>query len=308
MHKGRLVRNFMGFRQDEHEVIIKCRCTRWERRPLHRKFSIFFKMSRSLLLLTILCSSVSAEFNLAGQLFQLSGGSSVNNAKLAWDAGSGASTYRVEQNVDGGAYQTIATTTGNTHDAYDLRVGSQYQYRVTALNGASEVDTSSITTLSPFAPQGSYETYDNTQVSELRLLTELEANGVYYRYNYERYDNGSFNRYVEQTSPDGLQWSGDRTVLTSQVLCAPANYSCKLERENWKKHPQTGEFVLWAHYEKSQDYALGWVATAHAKPGEELTFGGAFRPLGSDSRDMTFFADGSDAWYVMITRARPSLV
>lgn len=225
----------------------------------------------------------------------------MNNAKFAWDVGSGANTYRVEQSAGGGTYQNIATVSGNTHDIYDLPVGSQHQFKITALNGSSEIDVSTIATLSPFAPQGSYDTYDNTEESQL-LLTNLEDNGTYYRYLYERAENGSFARYVEQTSPNGISdWTGDKTVLTGDVLCAPANYSCKLERENWKKHPDTGEFVLWAHYERSGDYGLGWVATAHGKPGENLTFGGAYRPLGRDSRDMTFFADGSDAWYVELS-------
>lgn len=57
-----------------------------------------------------------------------------------------------------------------------------------------------------------------------------------------------------------------------------------------------------AHYERSQDYGLGWVAVAHIKPGaSSMTFAGAFAPNGDDSRDMAFFADGTDAYLVTST-------
>lgn len=175
--------------------------------------------------LPALANLVAAEFGLAGQLFSLQGGSAVNNAKLAWAGVSGASTYRVEQSTGNGGYQSAATVSGTTHDVYDLASGSTANFRITALNGNSQVDQSSVVSLVPFSPQGTYNTYDNTQVSETKLKSNLEANGVFYRYNYEAYSNGSFNRFVEQTSTNGYDFTGEKTVLTSITLCAPANYS-----------------------------------------------------------------------------------
>ncbi|KAI5359079.1 Putative coagulation factor 5/8 domain, Galactose-binding-like domain superfamily [Septoria linicola] len=243
-----------------------------------------------------------AEFGLAGQLFQLKGSSSVNNAKLAWASVAGASSYRIEQSSGSSGYQATDTVSGNTFDSYGLTVGSVYSFRVTALNGGNTVDTSAVISLATYASQGSYNTYDNTQVSSLRLKSNLEANGVYYRYNYETANNGSFSRFVEQTSTNGYDFSGDKTVLTGVTLCAPANYSCKLERISFQKNAGTGQFVMWAHYERSQDYNLGWVAVAHTEPGAEtLTFDGAYRPNDQDSRDMAFFVDGNDAYLVTST-------
>ncbi|CAK4034212.1 hypothetical protein 50 [Lecanosticta acicola] len=254
-----------------------------------------------LAILPALLQLATADFGLAGQLFQLSGAASVNNAKLSWALVSGASSYRVEQSIGTGAYTTLATVPGDNYDSYGLTVGSKYNFRVTALNGNSQVDQSSIASLTPFAPQGTYHTYDNTQASNRTIKSNLEANGVYYRYNYEKATNGSFGRLQEQTSSDGYTFSGDKTVLTGQVLCASANYSCKLERTEFLKNPTTGDFVLWAHFERSADYGLGEVAVAHATPGQSFTFDGAFRPLGDDSRDMAFFADGKDAYLVTAT-------
>ena len=186
-----------------------------------------------------------AEFGLAGQLFQLQGAASVNNAKLSWATVSGATSYRVESASSGGSWQALGTVSGNTFDSYGLTVGSTYSFRVTALTGNSVADTSSVVPLTTYNPQGSYNTYDNTQVSPLRLKSDLVAASVYYQYNYETHSNGSFSRFVEQTSTNGYDFSGDKTVLTGEVLCAPANYSCKLERIQFRPNPSTGQFVMW---------------------------------------------------------------
>ncbi|KAF2210626.1 carbohydrate-binding module family 32 protein [Cercospora zeae-maydis SCOH1-5] len=253
-------------------------------------------------LLSALVRLTAAEFGVAGQLFALQGSSDVNNAKLAWAAVNSASTYRVEQKTGTGEYSTAATVSGTAHDIYNLNAGSTYSFRITALNGNNQVDQSSIATLVPYTAQGTYSTHDNTQPSSTRLKSKLEANGVYYQYNYEAYSNGSFNRFVEQTSSNGYDFTGDKTVLTGATLCAPANYSCKLEAVTFLKNPSTNQFVMYAHYEKSQDYSLGWIAVAHKDPtADTLTFDGAYQPLGHDSRDLGFFNDGDAAWIVTST-------
>ena len=254
--------------------------------------------------LAALAPFASAEFGLAGQLFQLADSSSVNSVKLGWAPVSGASSYRVEQSTGSGSFQSVATVSGDTHDIYDLSVGQQYSFRITALAGVkSQVDQSSVTTLSPFEPDGTYNTYDNTEPSDFLIKPELEADGVYYRYNYETADDGSFARFVEQTSTDGYTFSGDRTVLTSETVCASVDDGCKLERVQAHKNPTNGWFVLWAHFERASDYGLGQVAVAHVEtPGEgDMVFDGTFQPKGNDSRDFAFFADGEDAYIVSAT-------
>lgn len=196
--------------------------------------------------LTGLARLVQAEFGIAGDLFQLQNTTSVNNAKLSWAIVNGANAYRVESTVgEGGSWQTLGTVPGNTFDSYNLAAGSAYTFRVTALNGETEVDKSTAVPLTPYTPLNSYLDYDNTSPSTLRRKSELLVNGVYYQYTYETQTNGSFSRFVEQTSSDGLDFSGDKTVLTSEILCAPANYSCKLERVQFRQHPSSGEFVMW---------------------------------------------------------------
>ncbi|KAK4503659.1 hypothetical protein PRZ48_004574 [Zasmidium cellare] len=256
---------------------------------------------RSLLILPAFHNLINAEFGLVSQLFQLSGAASVNNAKLSWAFVDGATQYVVQQSIGYGAFQTIATVTGDTYDSYGLTVGSTYNWRVTASNGNAQVDQSSTTSLTPFAPQNQYNTYDNTVPTSLRIKSSLLSNGVYYRYNYETFSNGSFSRFVEQTSSDGYTFSGDKTVLTGDVLCRPSNYDCKLESVSFQPHPSLDQFVMWAHYERSGDYGLGYVAAAHGTPGQNLQFDGAYRPLGDDSRDMTFFVDGENAYLVTST-------
>ncbi|THY31056.1 hypothetical protein D6D00_02438 [Aureobasidium pullulans] len=247
-----------------------------------------------------------ADFPSAGQLFQLSGQDTVNNAKLSWQAVAGASIYEVEQRSGDGDFSTVGTTAGNKHDVYDLPFNQPLDWRVTARSNQTTIDQSALVSLTPFSPSADYNIYDNTVASDPLLKSELVFNKTYYKYDYEAYSNGSFSRFVEKTSSDGYTYTGNRTVLTSTILCASANYSCKLERQQFLKHPD-GHFIMWAHFERSQDYALGQVAVAHASPGGELIFDGAFQPLGHDSRDMTFFADGEDAWLISSTNTNTDM-
>ena len=92
------------------------------------------------------------------------------------------------------------------------------------------------------------------------IKSRLRANGICYLYNYESASDRSFERFVEQTSRDGYKFSGNRTVLTREVLCASVDNKCKLERIQFLPNPSTGDFVMWAHFERSADYGLGQVA------------------------------------------------
>ena len=155
-----------------------------------------------------LCRLVGAEFGLAGQLFQLSGSSSVSNAKLNWATVAGAASYQVQRSTNGGSFTTVATLPGNTYDSYDLTVGTSYQFRVNALSGTTTVDQSSITTLVPYTPQGSYNTFDNAPEDGVSARSEEHSikrgkRATLYRYNYNTFSNGSFSHFSEQTSTDG---------------------------------------------------------------------------------------------------------
>lgn len=97
-------------------------------------------------------------------------------------------------------------------------------------------------------------------------------------------------------------WGNPRVVMTNVEMCAGASYRCKLERIQWKQHPTTKQWILWAHLERYGDYSLAQVVNLHSDPGaEKMTFGGAFRPLGHDSRDVTFYNDGNSAYLISST-------
>ncbi|KAI9362565.1 glycosyl hydrolase [Zopfochytrium polystomum] len=279
-----------------------------------------FLLSVLLLALAPATPPVAAEFALVAQLFQLQDAASaatgaaptapsstipVNNAKLAWPTLQNATAYRVLLNTTTVVADNV---TGNTVDVYDLPVGRLCNLTVLALNTTAPhlviVDMSVTVQVTPFVPPAGvkYMVYDNSKPSTATLRSDVysKTTGLYYSYLYETAANGSVSRLVEQTSPDGYTFTGNKTVLTGSVLCAPANYSCKLERIRFRVNPTTGNIVMWAHFERAQDYALGWVAAAHKAPGDaQLTFDGAYAPLGHDSRDLDFFADDDGAAYVL---------
>ncbi|EEU34436.1 uncharacterized protein NECHADRAFT_87046 [Fusarium vanettenii 77-13-4] len=257
-----------------------------------------------------------AKLGFAAQLFQLQGDSAVTNAKLEWATVAKASSYRVERSSNGGSFSVIATVPGNTHDDYDLKVGQSYRYRVVAIDGSSTVDQSSLATLSPFTPSGTYSSFDNVPDENTASVAEtssdastVKGNVKEYRYQYQTFSNRSFSHFTEQVSENGGPWTGNRTVLTNIEMCASANYSCKLERIQWTQHPSTGQYVMWGHFERAKDYGLGYVCNLYTDPGApSLTFNGAYRPLGHDSRDMTLFSDGDAAYLISATNVNADMV
>lgn len=230
-----------------------------------------------------------AQIGLSAQLFQINEGFGVNNAKLAWDiTGLDVGTSQsVQRATSGGPFVTIATVTGNTYDDYNLRISQAYSYRITSSSGMT--DSVSVT---PFAAPSDYSTYDNTVPSSLAIKSQIQLDGVYYQYNYVSGSDESW--YIQQqTSSDGYDFSGDVSVLNSSVVCAPINTTCHLERTTFLQHPITNDVVMWAHLENTANYDLAQVACAYGLPGADLTFCGTYRPLGHDSRDLTFWADDS---------------
>ncbi|KAL0264592.1 hypothetical protein SLS55_000542 [Diplodia seriata] len=247
--------------------------------------------------LALLPLCVVAEFSATSQLFQLAGGDAANNVKFSWNTTDGADSYNIMLRSSSGAYETVATAPGNTYDVYDLNATSTF--RIQAMSGTSTLDTSADIAVTPATTTSGLNTYDNTAASTLKIKSDLVSGDTYYRYNYVTDDNG-FSHFSQQTSTDGYTFTGDTTVLTRADVCASvADGFCKLESIKWAQHPTTNQVVMWGHFENNADYTLGQVAVAHGTPGENLTFGGAFRPGGDDSRDLTFFADDDGAGYIV---------
>lgn len=258
-------------------------------------------------LLALTPSAIAAEFGLTGQLFQLSSGSSVNNIKLRWASVSGATTYSVARSTGSGSYSTISSAGGDSYDDYGLTVGSTYSYQISALQGATVMQMSNVVSMAPYTPSGTYSTYDNTKASTASIKSNLYADGVYYQYNYQSFSNGSMEALVQQTSTDGYTFTGSTTVLTGQTVCASVGYSCHLERITYSLHPSTQQIIMWAHLEDTANYDLAQVAVAYAIPGQAFAFGGTYRPLGHDSRDLTFYVDGSAGYLISATNTNTDM-
>lgn len=238
-----------------------------------------------------------AEFALIPQLFQVQGGTAVNNAKLTWSAVSGSTNYIVTRK-NSSASSTIANVTGDSYDDYDLAVGSAVSYQIIAYKQGTQIDSSNIVEVTPYTPSGTYNTYENTEVSSLNLRSGIKVNGTYYLFQ-QGTDARGYPSIVAQTSTDGYNFGAETTVLGSETICASTNETCKLERTVFFYNPSTDLFVMWAHYENAEDYSLGEVACAHGAAGKNWTFDGAYKPLGHDSRDMTVFTDDDGSAYLV---------
>lgn len=239
-----------------------------------------------------------ARINVTSQLFQLAGESTVSNVKLTWALVDDAASYEVLLRSDSGSYDVLATAPGDSWDVYGLTANQTYQIR--GVNGSTTVDTSDDVTVAPVSSlPANLNTYDNTVASSLSIKSNLVSGSTYYQYNYVTDSNG-FSHFQMQTSTDGYNFTGNTTVITRETVCASVdNGFCKLESIAINQHPTTNQVVIWAHFENAADYTLGEVAVLYGDPGENLTFGGAFRPAGDDSRDLGFFADDDGSGYLV---------
>lgn len=257
----------------------------------------------SLLAYAALPLSARCALSVTSQLFQLAGSTDgANNVKLSWDLVDGAAAYNIQQKAGSGSgsYITVATAPGNGYDIYSLQGSSSFQ--IEAVDASNKtIDTSAELEVTPTTDSGSnLAVYNNTVASSLKVKSKLKgSDGTYYTYRYVT-DADGFSHISQQTSKDGYTFEGDTQVLTKAEVCASIeDGNCKLESISWAQNPKDGRVFMWAHFEKAGDYTLGQVAVAYGTPGGNLTFGGAFRPGGDDSRDMTFFADDDGAAYIV---------
>ncbi|MBW0472602.1 hypothetical protein O181_012317 [Austropuccinia psidii MF-1] len=243
--------------------------------------------------LAILSSAIflHAKIGLTVQPFLLSTGSS-HNVKLSWNASPKAEIYTIRRKSGNSAYTTIVKVSGDLYDDYEAPAGS-VTYQVTASGQTNEV-SNEVTTKSLIPDLRSFLTYDNTRVSSFKTKPKIRFGNLYFQYQIQ---NGSI---VEKTSSDGLNFSEPRVLLTQSTICADSNDGmCKLEAVSFLQHPKTSEVIMWAHWEEKKGYGKAHVAVAFGQPGSSWTFGGSFRPLGHDSRDMSVFVDVDGAGYLI---------
>ncbi|KAL1874172.1 hypothetical protein Plec18167_006107 [Paecilomyces lecythidis] len=253
--------------------------------------------ARSCVFVSLFSALSAAEFALTPQLFQVDGGSAVNNAKLTWSAVDSATNYIVSR-TNSSASSTVANVTGDSYDDYDLAVDTPVSYQIIAYSQGTQLDSSNTVQVIPYTPTATYSTYKNTEVSSLNLRSGIEVNSTYYLFQ-QGTDSSGYPSIVAQTSTDGYNFGTNSTVLGSETICASTNGTCKLERTVFFYNPSTDYFVMWAHYENAEDYSLGEVACAHGAAGQNWTFDGAYQPLGHDSRDMTVFTDDDGSAYLV---------
>ncbi|KNZ64326.1 hypothetical protein VP01_1040g5 [Puccinia sorghi] len=255
-------------------------------------------------ILLLLAMKLEAQIGLTAQYFEVDG-SEDRNIKLRWSADARLQSFRVVRKAATEASTvTIANSTGgNFYDDYGAPEGP-LTYQVFA-DGTPPQSSNPVTISSrpPIDPTNDYSIFDNTQPSTLRLIAKIRLGDTYYGYAIEG-DRDGMSQIVEKSSADGYTFSGDRVVLTRQEVCAasPEGF-CKLEAVSFVQHPRTSEVLLWAHWEDNNGYGQARVAVAFGQPTGHWTFGGAFRPLGHDSRDLSFFQDTDGSGYLISATA-----
>ncbi|KAI9599888.1 hypothetical protein KEM48_000480 [Puccinia striiformis f. sp. tritici PST-130] len=141
-------------------------------------------------------------------------------------------------------------------------------------------DQVTISSQPPFDSASSFSIYDNTQASNLKTIANIKLESTYYHFNIEN-DHDGVTQIIETTSTDGYTFSGiKRVLLTRKELCSgsPDGF-CKLESASFVQNPKNSE------------------------PGGEWEFGGSFRPLENQSRDLTFFHDNDGSGYLISSTA-----
>jgi len=245
-------------------------------------------------------------FGVTATAFRLAGEPAANNVKLNWETVPGASGYAVYRNAT-----KIASAPGNSFDDYDLSTSASYTYDVRAIGtGGTELAESRSASATTSTPTGTLKTYDNTTPSSLNLKATLQSGGTYYSFDSQS-DGSGFTQVVQRTSTDGYSFTGSTVVLTRAQVCGsatPALATCKLESVNVVKDPTTGKFVYVAHFEEAGGtYDHAQILIAQATPGSPFTVTANDRPLGHDSRDISVFVDGADAYVLSATNTNADL-
>ncbi|PLW48642.1 hypothetical protein PCASD_03443 [Puccinia coronata f. sp. avenae] len=221
-------------------------------------------------ILSLALASV-AQIGLTAQYFQVHG-SNQGNVKLTWKADPSTQNFTVVRKESSGTSSKIAQVTSNIYDDYGPPEGL-LTYQVLVNGGSSQ--SSNEVTISSQNPLGStsFSTFDNTQPSTLKLISQIKLGGTYYNYVIQS-DSNAMSQIVEQTSADGYTFSGERVLLTRKEVCAGSSDGfCKLEAVTFVQNPRTSEVLMWAHWENKQDYGQARVAVAFGQPGGKWTFG-----------------------------------
>lgn len=240
-------------------------------------------------------------------LFVLKGEDKVTNAKVQWNAVSGADSYEVYRAKGEEAPELVTVTKGNSVDDYDLEIGQTYTYTVYALAGKSVTDSVTAKSVTPYELPADLTVSSNLEESGLNRPEEPYADGKYYHYqSWGRDDGGSgFGRVMMQYSEDGINWTDWEEVLNYKEILA--HDTCKdfdtvrFESNNFVYNREKNIIAYIAHLEADGGYGTAMTSVATGTPGGKMTFHGAFRPEGDDTRDLNVYVD--DDWSAYIIAA-----
>lgn len=238
-------------------------------------------------------------------LFVLKGEDKVTNAKVQWNAVNGADKYEIYRSADNGEAELLAVSAGNTVDDYDLEIGKKYTYTVYALSDGSVVDSVSAKTVEPYELPSDLTVSSNIEESGLNRPEEPYADGKYYHYqSWGRDDGGSgFGRVMMQYSEDGVHWTDWEEVLNYKEILA--HETCKdfdtvrFESNNFVYNREKNIIAYIAHLEADGGYGTAMTSIATGTPGGKMTFNGAVRPEGDDTRDLNVYVDDDWSAYVI---------
>ncbi|RAV98242.1 RICIN domain-containing protein [Pseudochryseolinea flava] len=128
----------------------------------------------------------------------------------------------------------------------------------------------------------------------------MKVGSLYYLWGMDRSQNNYTFRGVNlYSSPDLKTWTFVNTILSNASHPDIASGSV-VERPKLLHNTETGQFVLWVHYEGWNAYATSEVGYATSSTiGGNYTWQGHFRPLGLDSKDMNVFKDTDGKAYMI---------
>lgn len=284
-----------------------------------RLFKLIFKIMSIVLLLAVVfpTGETDAAVNpgLTAQVFKIEGESSVNHVLLKWEADSSVKEYRIyraESKADLTSVEPIKVFDyyTNNYEEYGLpKKDAVYYYQVRGYKNDQLVYSTCTATVQTYA-----------KLKEGLTITHGWADstneGVYWSGSVS---NAAAARAADQYSYS-LSTSNKQAVLrqtnhsTGEVIRNILGYNngvtldaypeladCKFEALNTMTHPVSGRIIIWAHYEKSSDYATGALVCFSVEPGkpETLYYSGLVFPNGKEARDKTVYTEGNDAYLIV---------
>lgn len=254
---------------------------------------------------------------LTAQVFKLEKARAANNVLLKWEPDSNAVEYRIfraESEEKLASAEPICTLSKsvNNYEDYGLDKGVTYYYQVRGYLNEKIIYKTSVTEVKTYAKlqDGMYVTYgwaDSTKEGIYSAATDSvnafddEAEAAS-EYSYAITADNSNRAVIKQTN--NKTGSVIENILGTDNSITPEAYpelaDCKFESTRVYTHPKTGKVVIWAHYEKSSDYATGALVCFTLIPGDpsSLTYSGLIHPNETEARDYTIYIEGDSAYLI----------